>query len=120
MRIKNYPAYYKAKVIGSALQGNAKVWFDAIKYELPDYREFRERFRAEYLCEERQDRRKEIWRSHRYVKGSDILNRANVMAPIDAHEGLNERDDENDDSLTRTENVLPDQTTENDNAAYQA
>ena len=55
------------------MKDNAKVWFNAVKNELQDFADFRDRFRAEFLCEEVQDRAKEIWRTKKYIEGN-ILN----------------------------------------------
>ena len=65
------------------------------------------------------------WRKRRDDRGivtdrevSNQNNRANFVASFD--EGMNERDDNYDDSLSPQEKALPDQTSENDNAAYEA
>ena len=73
LRIKKIPTYFQAKVVGNAMRDNAKVWFNAVKNELQDFADFCDRFRAEFLSEEVQDRVKEIWRSRKYVEGN-VLN----------------------------------------------
>ena len=70
LQIKKIPEIYQAKIIGNALKGRAKVWFDAVRYELNNFNEFCERFRAEFLSEEAQERARDYWRANRYVTGN--------------------------------------------------
>ena len=72
LAIKEIPDFYQSKVIMNALKDQAKIWFNAVRYEIINLEDFRERFREKYMSEEVQDRSKKIWETKKYNEGSLI------------------------------------------------
>ena len=70
--IKEIPDFYQSKVIMNALRDQAKIWFNAVRYEMVNLEDFRVRFREKYVSEEVQDRSKRIWETKKYHEGSLI------------------------------------------------
>ena len=68
--LKRIPDIFQPRIIAEALKGRAKVWFGAVKNQVENLEDFMERFRAEFMSEEVQERAKDAWKSKRYTNGN--------------------------------------------------
>ena len=68
--IKRIPENFQAKIISNACIHRAKIWFNAVRGQLNNFNDFRDKFIQEFLSDEMQERAKETWKAEKYRSGN--------------------------------------------------